>query len=91
MKDLLLKLADVLGLAYWVEITTDSPKCTYYFGPFLSKEEAEREQGGYIDDLKEEGAVGIGIAIKQVKPSQLTIFDEADDTVNFKKIPVFSR
>jgi hypothetical protein len=91
MKELLLKLADILGLAYWIEIATDSPKCTYYFGPFLSKEEAEQEKGGYLDDLKGEGAMGIRVAIKQTKPSQLTIFDEADETVNFKKIPVFGR
>jgi hypothetical protein len=91
MKELLLKLADILGLAHWIEITTDSPKCTYYFGPFLSREEAEREQTGYLEDLKEEGAMGISVAIKQVKPSQLTIFDEADDSVNFKSVPVFSR
>lgn len=91
MKELLLKLADILGLAYWVEISTDLPKCTYYFGPFLSKEEAQQEEGGYLDDLKEEGAIGISVAIKQVKPSQLTVFDEADDAANFKKIPVLSR
>jgi len=91
MNELLLKLADALGFAFWVEISTDSPKCTYFFGPFLTKEEATKTKDGYLDDLKGEGAIGIQYAIKQIKPTQLTIFEEGDETVNFKQIPVFGR
>ena len=56
MKELLLKLLDFLGLAYWAEIKTENPKCTYYFGPFLTWKEADSYQDGYLEDLKGEGA-----------------------------------
>lgn len=90
MNNLLLKIAEILGLAYWIEIKTEIPKCTYYFGPFLTEDEAQKTQGGYLEDLKGEGAIGIQLAIKKFKPQQITIFDEADETVNFKRIPVFN-
>lgn len=76
MKELLIGILDFLGLAYWVEIVTKEPKCTYYFGPFLSQQEAQTAQGGYIEDLKNETAQGISVTIKRCKPSKLTIFDE---------------
>lgn len=90
MNNILLKIVEALGLAYWIEIKTEIPKCTYYFGPFLTADEAKKTQGGYLEDLKGEGATGIQLAIKKIKPKQLTIFDEADETVNFKRIPVFN-
>jgi len=90
MNNLLLKIAEILGLAYWIEIKTDIPKCTYYFGPFLTEGEARSNQAGYLEDLKGEGAVNIQLAIKKIRPEQITIFDEADETVNFKRIPVFN-
>jgi hypothetical protein len=90
MNNLLLKFAEILGLAYWIEIKTEIPKCIYYFGPFLTQAEAENHQSGYVEDLKGEGAINIQLDIKQTKPKQLTIFDEADETVNFKPIPVFN-
>jgi hypothetical protein len=84
MLELLLKLQDFLGLAYWAEIKTESPKCTYYFGPFLTEKEAKSYHSGYLEDLKAEGAKDIKVAIKRCKPRQLTIFDEATEE-NFKK------
>lgn len=90
MNNLLLKIAEILGLAYWIEIKTEFPKCTYYFGPFLTENEARSNQAGYLEDLKGEGAVNIQVEIKKTKPEQITIFDEADETVNFKRIPVFN-
>ena len=56
MKELLLTLLDIVGLAYWLEITTEKPECTYYFGPFASREEAISMQSGYLEDLSNEGA-----------------------------------
>jgi hypothetical protein len=26
-----------MGMAWWVEIVTEQPKCIYYFGPFASR------------------------------------------------------
>lgn len=50
MNEILTKFINFLGLAYWVEIVTHGPQCTYYFGPFLSRSEATIAQSGYIED-----------------------------------------
>ena len=77
MKDFLLPALNWLGLAYWVEIETSLPRCTYYFGPFLSQTEAQMAEAGYLEDLKGEGAQGIQVKLKRCKPQSLTIFDES--------------
>jgi hypothetical protein len=76
MKEVLIKILQFLGLAFWVEIVTDNPRCTYYFGPFFNEKEAVAAQGGYIEDIENEGAQGISVKIKRCKPNNLTIFDE---------------
>jgi hypothetical protein len=81
MKELWLRFLSFLGLAHWVEITTSVPRCTYYFGPFAGQTDAEAAHFGYVEDLKEEGAQEIRVAIKQCKPTILTIFDEGDQTL----------
>jgi hypothetical protein len=91
MKEILIKSLDFLGLALWVEIVTDNPRCTYYFGPFLSEQEAIASKGGYIEDLENEGACGISVTIKRCKPTNLTIFDELEDQqINSQRIGNFS-
>ncbi len=88
MKELLIKLIEFFGLACWLEVTTDNPHCVYYFGPFLSQADAETAQEGYIEDLKEEGAMGISVTIKRFKPKELTIFNEVEELgkpINFLK------
>jgi len=82
----LANVANVLGLAWWVEVTTASPRCTYYFGPFLRADEAESAQGGYIEDLEQEGAQGIRVRVKRCKPEALTI----EDGVQPQASPSFS-
>lgn len=79
MKELLIKLLEFLGLACWIEISTDNPRCIYYFGPFLNQAEAEFAQDGYIEDLKSEGTMGISVKFKRFKPKELTIFDEVEE------------
>ncbi len=90
MKEILIKILNFLGLAYWVEITTDKPKCTYYFGPFLDRKEAEIAREGYIEDLKNEGARGITIDLKRLKPDILTISQELEDKTLVTTIASFS-
>lgn len=80
MKELLIRILNAFGLAYWVEIVTDSPRCTYYFGPFLHSQDAQTAQGGYLEDLQNEKAMGITIRIKRFKPNNLTIFEEVTET-----------
>ncbi len=89
MKDFLTGLLQTFGLAWWVEISTDSPRCTYFFGPFLSESEAERHKPGYVEDLQAEGAQNIRIAIKRCKPDELTLYDDTLDRMAISG--VFSR
>lgn len=79
MNELLTNLLSALGLAWWVEITTDSPRCLYYFGPFLSVKEAKAHQGGYVQDLEQEGAQNIVVRVKRCKPTNLTVYDQKSD------------
>jgi hypothetical protein len=65
-----------MGMAWWVEIVTKKPDCTYYFGPFASHREAQVTQLGYIEDLERERPQLIAIEIKQCKPKDLTIFED---------------
>lgn len=76
LKELLINVLNFLGLAFWVEIGTSNPRCTYYFGPFMNPKEAKEAQAGYVEDLEKEGAQGIKVAIKRCKPTYLTIDDE---------------
>lgn len=76
MQELLTNLLNQVGFAWWVEIKTESPRCTYYFGPFLGSDEAEASKAGYIEDLEKEGAQGIIVSVKRCKPSNLTISDD---------------
>lgn len=91
MEEILLNVLEFLGLAWWIEIITETPSCTYYFGPFVSAKEAAAEKAGYIEDLEQEGAKGIRIVVKRCKPVQLTVFDEAAETKRLRGIsPIFS-
>jgi Domain of unknown function (DUF1816) len=91
MKEILLWILNFLGLAYWVEIVTDYPRCTYYFGPFLSYKEAQKAHGGYVEDLQQENAQGISVTIERTKPANLTIFDEKEELQQkFKRVVTLS-
>jgi len=79
-----MSLLEALGLAVWVEITTESPRCTYYFGPFANESEADTAKFGYIEDLEAEGATGLIALVKRCKPEQLTVYDESTDSLGFK-------
>lgn len=78
MNELWLSTLEFLGMAWWLEVTTESPSCTYYFGPYLRASEAEAEQQGFTTDLEQEGARGVKVIIKRCKPAQLTVFDESE-------------
>ena len=86
MKEMTTKLLNTFGWAYWVKITTVTPVCTYYFGPFLTRQEANSAKSGFIEDLKEEGATGIKVGIQRCKPKELTIFDELNETKTVQQV-----
>ncbi|MBD2136798.1 DUF1816 domain-containing protein [Anabaena sp. FACHB-1237] len=79
-----------LGLAWWVEVVTQNPNCTYYFGPFVSSKEASIASKGYIEDLEMEGAQRITVNIKRCKPTVLTIAEDLGEWIDRKVKPVFS-
>ncbi|WP_330481739.1 DUF1816 domain-containing protein [Tumidithrix elongata] len=78
-KNFATSVLEKLGLAVWVEVATESPRCTYYFGPFLSTQEAEAAKLGYLEDLEAEGATGIAAIVKRCNPEKLTVYDETLD------------
>lgn len=66
------------GRQWWVEVDTDSPQHTYYFGPYDTKDEASNNTNAYITDLEKKGAKNISIHIKQGRqPSQLKASEES--------------
>ncbi|MDX2255840.1 MAG: DUF1816 domain-containing protein [Pseudanabaenaceae cyanobacterium bins.39] len=88
-KNIFISFLETFGLAVWIEIVTDSPRCTYYFGPFVSEAEAEAAKSGYIEDLESEGTKGLVVMIKRCKPDNLTIYDDAMD-FKLDRFPAFS-
>ncbi len=70
-----------LGQAWWVEVLTTQPKCTYYFGPFADARAANVASQGYVEDLESEYAQGIETYVKRCKPDRLTIDLEDGSTV----------
>ncbi|TAE52861.1 MAG: DUF1816 domain-containing protein [Nostocales cyanobacterium] len=90
LKEGLISLYDGLGLAWWVEIVTQNPNCTYYFGPFISSVDANLASKGYLEDLETEGAQGIVVNVKRCKPYALTIAEDLGEMIDRKVKPVFS-
>jgi uncharacterized protein YegJ (DUF2314 family) len=88
-KELLTNVSDTVGLAWWVEIVTQNPKCTYYFGPFLNIKEAKIAEKGYVEDLEFEGAVLIGVDVKRCKPGNLTIVEDLGERIDRQIKPAF--
>lgn len=85
MKNIFSQFFDSLfgsGKAWWVEVTTGAPVCTYYFGPFDTAGEAEIAKQGYVDDLEQEGAKQVAATVVHRKePQDLTIEDKKGGAV----------
>ena len=74
MKNFLSSLFGSFFKPWWVEISTSQPRCLYYFGPFDTEQEAIQHQGGYVEDLEQEGAQQINVTIKCCnEPPHLTV------------------
>ncbi|KAF3890390.1 MULTISPECIES: DUF1816 domain-containing protein [Nostocales] len=68
-------IPEPLELAWWIEIITVFPRCSYFFGPFMSAEEANRLQAGYIEDLEQEGSQVMFAQVKWCQPQVLTTLE----------------
>ena len=89
-KEVLTSAAESFGMAWWVEVYTQHPKCTYYFGPFLNASAAKGAMKGYVEDLEAEGAIGIYVNVKRCKPDALTVADDLGELIDRKVKPAFS-
>ncbi len=89
MKEFLISLLNFFGLAWWVEVKTSAPRCIYYFGPFLTSQEAEAAKAGYVEDIETEGAEGLSVSIYRCKPIDLTIADDLGNLGDKGMLPVF--
>jgi hypothetical protein len=67
---------DPIELGWWVEVITEMPLCTYYFGDFDSQEKAEWAKGFYVDELAKDGAEGISTQLKHCQAQDLTNFED---------------
>jgi hypothetical protein len=65
-------------IPWWVEIHTQFPTCTYYFGPFDTEKQAKVSQLGYMEDLIQEDAEIIFCQVKQFQPSAFTVVETSD-------------
>jgi hypothetical protein len=63
----------VSPMKWWIEIFTANPFCLYYFGDFRTFQEARILKQGFKQDLLDEGASIICLAVKYCCPRQLTI------------------
>ena len=77
MKILVDHVDHLIGLpkkSWWLEISTEFPRCEYFFGPFESKSEAAQARSGYVEDLEQEGSKLICISIVyRLSPVELTV------------------
>ena len=74
MKNLVNQLFERYGKSWWLEISTESPRCEYYFGPFGSESEAIQSQSGYVEDLEQEGSALHRVSVvRRQAPAELTV------------------
>ncbi|MEO1401761.1 MAG: DUF1816 domain-containing protein [Cyanobacteria bacterium J06635_1] len=74
MKRLVNRLIGLYKKSWWLEISTESPRCEYYFGPFGSESEAAQARPGYVEDLEQEGSELLRVAVvRRQTPANLTV------------------
>lgn len=77
MKNIFERILDSIfgsSKAWWIEVKTGEPACTYYFGPFDVSPEAEAAKQGYVEDLEKEGAQQVQATVMYCQePQQLTV------------------
>ena len=68
------KFLNLLTKDCWIEISTYTPHCVYYFGPFTKKDDATKSYTAYVADLTQAGAAVLKLSvIKRPTPAQLTV------------------
>ena len=63
-----------LGLAWWAKVETNSPRVTYWFGPFLTKRSLRGSLRSFLEELNNEGSNDITHTLMRCKRNEpLTI------------------
>ena len=74
MKNLVNQLIGRNVKSWWLETSTESPRCEYYFGPFGSESEAVQARSGYVEDLEHEGSELLRVSVvRRQAPAELTV------------------
>jgi len=89
MDEFWLGIQSFFGRAWWVEVRTTAPPCTYYFGPFADRAAAAAAQEGYREDLELEGARGIETVAKRCKPHALTLVGDELEREQLDRLGAF--
>ena len=71
-----------LGLAWWAEIETEQPSCTYWFGPFITKRNLKENISSFIKDLSDEGSKNIKHSFVRCKKDEpLTVVNNNETRI----------
>lgn len=60
-------MVNALGLAWWARIESRSPDATYWYGPFVRREQLEESLPAFLEDLRSEGPAEISHEILQTR------------------------
>jgi len=67
-------LANGLGMAWWARVQTHDPEITYWFGPFVRRQELDAALQPFLDDLRREAPGSLDHAVLRTRRGEpLTI------------------
>lgn len=72
-------LANGLGLAWWARVQTHSPEMTYWFGPFVRRQELDAALQPFLDDLRHEAPGGLEHEVLRVRRGEPLTIDGRQD------------
>ena len=67
-------LANGLGIAWWARAQTQDPEITYWFGPYVRRQELDAALQPFLDDLRREAPGSLDHAVLRTRRGEpLTI------------------
>ena len=67
-------LANGLGMAWWARVQTQDPEITYWFGPYVRRQELDAALQPFLDDLRMEAPGSLDHAVLRTRRGEpLTI------------------
>jgi len=72
-------LANDLGLAWWARVQPHSPEMTYWFGPFVRRQELDAALQPFLDDLRHEAPGGLEHEVLRVRRGEPLTIDGRQD------------